>query len=264
MTSSFTPASALAWGAVGGAIIASGIGIRTSDSLSQAATDPITATWLAALSGAALGGAISYLLARQTSKEALRRDQEARSAEQRGQLMNALFRALYIHADLGGTVAGIKESLQKSEDIGLNTPNRWARVSPIIGRAVAQPINPSELSALVEDKEFDLVGRYCELLMKHDALLQTQALYEKEWLEVSAMMPSTVLPTGALSSGLTEAQRLLLTPRFTRLNGMAISLEQLSGEHYAAATKVIQDIGTVGQRRFGKSFPKYRAVPDAE
>nr|WP_314259243.1 hypothetical protein [uncultured Devosia sp.] len=229
-----------------------------------------TADWLtiglslvSVVIGALISALVSYHIQERANRHSEKREEQARKADQRGQLLNALFRAMYVHADVNSVVVGIAESHLRAKAAQLKSQNQWTRIAPIVGRGTAQPIIASELAPLVDAKEFDLIARYCELLMGHSALLQAQELYERDWLELSAMLPATRTSAGMLQTGLSADEERVFQPRFTRLNGLAVSLEESSATQLKLATAIVRDLGTAGQDLFGEGFPKYRVLPAA-
>lgn len=166
MNSSATPIATLAWGAVAATIMTAGIGIRQSESLSQAVTDPITATWLAAISGAALGGAISYFLARQTSKETLRRDAENRLSSEHASSLRAMVTAMQISNRLYTMTVELEDAVKKRSPTG-----PWASLRPNTGPGSDPPdFLATDFVPFINNQKSDIVHRALMLSERTHAL----------------------------------------------------------------------------------------------
>jgi hypothetical protein len=237
--------------AVYGMVAASG---QSNDSVISS-TD--AATLISGFGGAALGGGVAWLLARQTALEAAQRDQQQHKRDQRAKGVQLFLKFSMIVSDLAGTRVSIEQSLERANRLGLTSQPLWHRIVPIVGSIDHITIEPTDITPLIDAREYELVAQIIEVSMQHKMISQSLQKYAELHAAAEVILgPAQEYGEGGLYTGLTQES-------VDRLRPVAIKLESLIKEirmrleiWIPQANSSMAAIGPAMQKHLGDmSFP---------
>lgn len=175
------------------------------------------ATLLAGFGGAVLGSGmsalVSFILAKQTSAETLRRDAEVRRAEQKSYVLRLMVKASLVLSDVVAIQQTIEQSLSDANERNLTGLPLWRRVLPIIGSYQTFDIDPPELSPLIAAKDSALVQASVTLFMQHRNVVEAVKVYGEKRDKVKEIVTTHFSEAnGVVTSGMTQEQKSALLP----------------------------------------------------
>jgi hypothetical protein len=241
--------ASLALGGAGGAVLASGIGMRWNSELANAVTNPVTATWLAALSGAALGGLISYALARQSSRETLRRDADARTAEEHVSSLRAMVTAMQISNRLFTMNLDLESAAKAPGPTG-----PWASLKPNAGPGSKPPeFQPVDFVPFINNKKSDIVHRGLLLQERLNALEAGFDAYRemRQDFENFAAPFTKIDSSGAMATFFPPAEAAAAQIKISVMNGLVEQMVSYSREYLADAKSLCDDMSASHLAYFG-------------
>lgn len=239
-------------GLLGGLVLGAGLAARWPKEIATAISDPNTTAWLSALGGAALGGGISYVLARSASRETLRRDEATRrQIEHAGSLRTSV-----IAMQMTNRIFTINRSLEEASVLA----NKEARELWVILKASTGAGSSVEAFYAVDFVPFiksgnsDLVHR-CNLLgEKLNALEAAMKIYgdkRQEWQAFAE--PYTTVDSNGTSTTKLEGQAAAVAKlKAYEMNNLAGQMLELSRDYLAFANAVCGDLDAAHQGYFGK------------
>lgn len=154
------------------------------------------ATLIAGFGGAALGGGISWLMARQTSREAKERDQASRNDQQRARGLHLLLKYSMIVTDLHAMLNAVQTSLENANKAGIGHLPLWNRVGVVVG-SMEFSLDPTDLVPLMDAREYELIATITETFMQHQTLVQSTKMYAELRSEVERLIGSAKQGAGA-------------------------------------------------------------------
>lgn len=169
-----------------------------------------------------------------------------------------------ILSDVAGTITSINSSLEGANARGLTSHPLWQRVVPIVGTYSAEPLDLDMLSPFLAAREYELVGQYVEMSMKHQVLGESVKTYYTLRTQMDDSMPRTaVAKSGALYSNLTSEELSKMLPLSTRLEALITSVRSQASELHTLAKIVNTAIGPAARKYFkDKSFPHLEVFED--
>jgi hypothetical protein len=178
-----------------GGVIATIFGIAGSkEHLYSSFSSSDVATLVAAFFGAGVGGGISWLMARNTSRETLERDENARKQEKRASGLNLLIKHSMLVTEMYAMKNGIETSLAKAQAAGLGHLPLWRRVGGVVGSADFK-LDPGELLPVLDARKYELMGTIIESFMQHQTLVKSARMYLELRAEAERVMSVNVDPT---------------------------------------------------------------------
>ncbi|RWY91846.1 hypothetical protein EHI44_02075 [Rhizobium leguminosarum] len=179
------------------------------------------ATLISGFGGAALGGGVSWFLGRQAAHEAASRDQQQHKRDQRAQGIQLFLKFSMIASDLAGTKVSINQSLERANALGLTSQALWQRIVPIVGSLDHVTIEPTDMTPLIDAREYDLVAQIIEVAMQHKMISQSLEKYTELHAAAEAILgPAQEYGEGGLYTGLTQDGIDRLRPVATKLEAL--------------------------------------------
>ncbi|TPM34457.1 hypothetical protein [Mesorhizobium sp. B2-3-5] len=221
------------------------------------------ATLLAGFGGAVLGSVISafvaFLLAKQTSRETLERDEHARVAEQQSYALRLMVKSSLILSDVVALKKLIDESLSNANDRGLTGLPLWKRVLPIVGSYQLYDVDAAELSPLIAAKDSDLMQTAVTLFMQHRNLVEVVRLYSEKRDGVKDIIKNHLaVEEGVITSGLTKEEHSRMVPLEIELESLIKSIRVMVSDLTEMGEKVTFGIGPAMRKFFGTDdFPVF-------
>ncbi|WP_223475882.1 hypothetical protein [Oricola indica] len=221
----------------------------------------LTSGFGGALLGALVGGFISWLLAKQSSAETLKRDREARDEEQKSYALRLMVKASLVLSDVVAIKNAINQSLSDANERGLSHLPFWRRVIPIVPSSKSYEVDASELVPLIAAKEADLVTAATEVFMQHATLIAAIDTYFEKRGEIKKLIKRhSGVRDGVVMSELTESEIAALAPYELELESIIKEVRSALGPLQANAEKVTFGIGPAIQKHYGdKGFPIFIA-----
>jgi len=206
--------------------------------------------------GAIIGGAVSWMLARQASNETLRRDTELRKSQSRIDAFRALLKIQTITNRLHSIIKSFDEMFEAANTQGLVTKlEKWQIMMPISGvSSNGMTIDSNDVQMFV-DNELDISNRSILLSEKYNSLIESIQTYNKKRYEISDLMPAQV--QGNLgTTTLSQAEYLALQPRWAELRSLAEEIRKALAEDFKFSVELANDIGPAARRTLqDEKFP---------
>ncbi len=166
-----------------------------------------------AVFGACVAGAISWLIAKQTATQTLRRDEEARAREQKSHALSLMVKASLVLADVVATSKLIDQSLSNANEKGLTSQPLWQRIVPTVSHKQIYEIDAAELAPLIEAKAYEIVYAATEMFMQHATLVTALEKYAALRGEMKNIIPRHLEANDTvIVSALTESEIAALAP----------------------------------------------------
>lgn len=225
------------------------------------------ATLLAGFGGAVLGSGmsavVSFILAKQTSAETLRRDSEVRRAEQKSYVLRLMVKSSMVLSDVVAIQKTIDQSLSNANDRNLTGEPLWKRVLPMIGSHQTFDIDPAELSPLIAAKDNDLMQASVTLFMQHHNLIEAIKVYAEKRDKVKNIVTTHFEEDrGVITSGLTQAQASALLPLEVELESIITQIRSMLLDLNHIAEKVTYGLGPAMRKYLGDdSIPIFSKPP---
>lgn len=209
-----------------------------------------------ALLGSGISAYVSWLLLRETSKETLKRDKEARDREIQSHATSLMMKASLLLSDVVAVQRSIDESLSEANALGLTSKPLWQRVLPMVGAEKHITLEPLELGALIEAGANDLVYEATDLFQLHPVLVQGIILYNSKRSEVRAISDMNEdAGGGVLNTALTASQVGKLAPLSVELESLIKQIREMLPVVQKKAEAVTYGIGPAMRTRYQSSFP---------
>lgn len=228
------------------------------------------ATLLAGFGGAVLGSGlsavVSFIQAKRTSAETLRRDAESRRAEQKSYVLRLTVKASVVLSDVIAIRKTIDQSLSNANDRNLTSEPLWKRVLPMIGSHQTFDIDPAELSPLIAAKDNNLVQASVTLFMQHRNLVEAIKVYAEKRDKVKSIVTNHFEEDrGVIKSGLTQAQASALMPLEVELESIITHIRGMLGDLNRLAEQVAFGLGPAMRKYLGDdTIPIFSKDPAAE
>ncbi|MBZ9815272.1 hypothetical protein [Mesorhizobium sp. CA7] len=241
-----------------GAMVGAAIMLFLADkvvSVSESAT--LASGFGGAVLGSGISAFVSFVLARQTSREALERNESARLAEQEASALRLMVKASLVLSDITAIQKVIDQSLSEANDRGLTSEPFWKRVLPIVGSYQIYDVDAAELTPLIAAKNNELMHNAVTLFMQHRNLVESVKVYsEKRELVKSIVTRHKVEEGGVITSGVTEEELSRLTPLAVELESLIIGIREMLPDLTQIAEAVTFGTGPAMRKFFGNGqFP---------
>ncbi|OJT97734.1 MAG: hypothetical protein BGN83_19805 [Rhizobium sp. 63-7] len=198
--------------------------------------------FVSTLLGAVVGGMIT-LVANLWSSSRHKREADKTA------LTGVMIKVGTIRSDVIATREAIERCLARSNDHGLTHLQLWQRIEPIIGSRTSAHIDTAELTAIVEAREFVLMGNIMTLTMKANIFFEALDLYSRFKMEMEDLIPDTeAAETGVLFSraplkGPTAAKAM-------KLESLITAIRKQEPEIMALCETIIRDLPIAAQKHF--------------
>lgn len=207
------------------------------------------------LLGAIVGAAVAYVVAKQSARETLLRDQASQNEKKKSAIFVMSVELVGIIDILADLRSFLSDQLSKRSRKGWEQAEPWQLVMPRVGHTASDVPRPDQhaLALLFEDGELELMQQLILLsrrcLASHTAFLAYCERREK----LSERMPPPVAFEGNVGrTELTREQALSLM-RFTLpLNDLIVSLQGQLEEDWALAMDVADKFTLVARRHLGR------------
>lgn len=255
-------------GAVGGIVVLS-FGLAAVDAApSYAVSTTDSATLIAGFGGAVIGSAISalmsWLLLRQTSKETLRRDSEARDRESEAAALRLMVKSSLILSDVAAIRKTIDSSLLEANDRQITDQPVWTRVLPIVGAEKKLTLEADDMAPLFELKEHELIYSATDLFQLQPVLISAINLFNRKREEARSISDAhSVGGDGIVNTEYTQAQYRRLLPIHIELEALIKEIRDLIPIVETKAETVTFGIGPAMRKRTGSKFPIFSRKTDA-
>lgn len=226
------------------------VNIRWGSSIGEALSSSAGSTLLAGFGGAVVGGVVSYLLARQSSRETLRRDQDARLDLEHAAALRAMVTAMNL-ANRVYTLNGVlSEATGKA---GADGP--WTTLKPVPKQRHAAPrFEATDFVPFIKSGAADLVHRCSLLADRVDSLESSFEAYSTTRLEVEEMAAkSTTFDAAGMGNTVFSGEEAAIV-RFKgrNMNLIIAEMADFAARDQADAIKIVDDMNAAFQRYFGK------------
>lgn len=227
------------------------------------------ATLLAGFGGAVLGSGmsavVSFILAKQTSAETLRRDNEARRAEQKSYVLRLMVKASIVLSDVIAIQKTIDQSLSNANDRKLTGEPLWKRVLPMVGSHQTFDIDPAELSPIIAAKDNELMQASVTLFMQHRNLLEAIKAYAQKRDKVKDVVTNHFEENqGVITSALTQAQMSALLPLEVELESIITQIRAMLVDLKPTGERVTYSLGPAMRKYLGDNTIPIFSDPAAE
>jgi hypothetical protein len=242
-------------GAIGGVVVFSfvliGFEIPYRDAVALSPTD--ASTLIAGFGGAVLGGFISWLLARQSSREAAKKDAEARVSAEKATVLRTLLKMIQISNYLYTLNIFFDKSINRSGAIKL-----WMRVIPQSQNEDTLPkFEASDFVPFVEMEESEIVNR-CMLLSERANSLSAGFKQYVElrlaWQEWSARYTERQ-PDGSMVSKFVGRQTNVAQAKAIVMESLVQDIWKHLQVDVKDANALCKDISDIAVRRFKDAGP---------
>lgn len=215
--------------------------------------------------GAVIGGAISLLLAKQSSKETVKRDAAAKRERQRAEAFRSLLNAQHIYSDLVGIQSLIHESLNQANEAGMVSMPNWTKVVAPVGVFERIPIDTNDLVIFMEAKEPDVINDLREISMQHATVCTAMKLYADLRTQLKDHMVVEETKGNVHSSMLTADELKRLSPRFLEMESLLTSVTSRLPGYISKAKSVVTHIPHVTRKFLNDpNFPTVRFPTEEE
>jgi gas vesicle protein len=212
-----------------------------------------------ALLGAGIGACVSFLTARQASKETTRRDVEARKAEQAASALRLVVNVQMMHADLTSTLRAINECIADSAREGLTAENSrlWQRVPPIAVLPHDIALSAVEIAPYIAAKAPEVANGYMQLVASHKSDFHALALFNQLRTAIMDDLHSVQQVSGnVFGSVLTVEDLGGLKPKWIPIENLITAIVPDLEEHIELASKVVSLAGPAMRKHLGDdTFP---------
>ncbi|MBO6857653.1 hypothetical protein [Roseibium sp.] len=217
-----------------------------------------------AVLGALIAGLISWVLARQSAKLTLERDEAAREKEQMGHALSLMIKSSLILSDVVGLGNKIEEALRQTKEIGMPETPLWRRIPPTISHKQIYPVEAIELAPLLEAKEHDLVQTAIEVFLQHATLGTAAEKYNALRSEMKDRIPKHKGTDGNMvHSTLHESEVAALAPHELELETLITEILKSVQALKVSAEKVTFGVGPAIRAHYKtKDFPQLVSVDD--
>lgn len=199
-----------------------------------------------AIVGGAISAVISFVLAKQASKEALSRDQEARSAADKATAISALIKTKNIINVLYGALKSMNDNIEQANAAGHGDLQLWQKVQPVVGIREPERFTTSEI-ALLTEIDSDVANALALLEAQSDSSLDALKVYFNRRLAVTEGMPATV-EGAVMVTQVSQKELTRLEPRWAELQSLIKDVVTQMREDLTAAIPVAEQLGPTCKR----------------
>jgi len=224
------------------------------------------ATLLSGFGGAALGGAVAWFLAKQATKETLRRDMDSRTSEEKSVALTVMLKTQQIANGYYTQKRYFDDCMRKANDLKVLHRPFWEVMRPMVGNSIAPPtFNPNDFVPLINAKKADLVDRCNLLALRYDVVESSLKFYTEKRQAMQEMLAQY---SGA--PDITGKVHTIIPPELQpKYNVMAAELEDLIRqvrsyvkEDFAEAKSICGELGRAFQEYFSDPTFFSLEIPD--
>lgn len=235
-------------GFAGGAILGSGVTKRWGTDIGELMSSSNFATWMAGLGGAAVGGLISYFIARQTAKESEARDEKVRRLTERAQALNCMVTTMQLANRLYTMRGLLKGAVATPEGI-----DPWQQLQANTGhRNTAPSYDPTDFVPFINAKLADAVHRALLLAERVSSLEAAHSHYNEKRTELELfLLPFSQLDGAAMQAAVPQEFQVEAFYRTNTLNTLIRSMADFVERDYNDAKTLLTDMNKAFQQYFG-------------
>ncbi|MER8465981.1 hypothetical protein [Mesorhizobium sp. M1396] len=215
-----------------------------------------------ALLGAIVGGAVSWLLARQAANESRRRDGEQRLAAEKAAAVRTLLKVQQITNGTFTVAQVVREGVTDAQAKGLEL---WQVMKPHVGSKADVQIHAEDLAPFLDHLGSPFVDSITLAALRYEVLETTLSDYSARRARLGELLaPFTVLDmeTGAGTTDVPEDQIAAVKTRVFELKDILRQLQDFAEHDLNANLALCGQITSYGAAKYG-NFPKLQA-PSAE
>lgn len=213
------------------------------------------ATLIAGIFGAAVGGAISLILARQASAETLARDAAARLDDHKSKALAVLLKAQQVTNGFYTNRQYIREALAKANrdsNLGLEM---WLKVQQRTGGFLSPvEFNAAEFIPLMLAGKASLINECTLMALRFDVIEQSIDIYNKRREELQQLMLKYSKLDRSNGAVITEIPREELSPfeiKAVEIEGLIQDIYRIAKEDYIRSKKLCADLSSAFLAYFG-------------
>lgn len=215
------------------------------------------ATLFAGILGAAIGGAISWILARQASTETLARDTAARVDDHKAKALGVLLKVQQITNGIYTNRGYFWVSLDRANKEGRLWDDMWHKVQRQVGNSLPPPtFDASEFVPLMLAGKAALINECTLLALRYDVAEQGIATYnrEREAFE-QAMLPYSKVQnnSGLIETNVPEEKLSEFAIKRHIMNGLIDNIYRSTKEDYIRSKELCVELSAAFLAYFGDS-----------
>lgn len=217
--------------------------------------DLVPAT-VGALVGAAAAAIPAFFLARNASRETLRRDQESRLERQKNATLRGLATLVRIVNGIENIHRHIEELIKESENANPTGMELWQRILPIVGIEKDEwYFETEDVAIFVSAKKFDFFNDILLLSHRYTSLKIALQYYGDSRSRLTDELPSQM--EGQIGHAyLSPAEMDRFRPRAVQLETLAVQIRTTARDDWDFAKKVASQFGPIAREYFkDSSFP---------
>ncbi|MBZ9974575.1 hypothetical protein [Mesorhizobium sp. BR-1-1-10] len=215
-----------------------------------------------AVLGAVVGGAISWLLARQAAHESRRRDGEQRNAAEKAAAVRTTLKVQQITNGTFTVAQVIRKGVTDAQAQGLEL---WQVLRPHVGSKADVKINAEDLAPFLDPSGNPFVDSITLAALRYEVLETTLIDYSARRAKLGDLLaPYTVLDmeTGAGTTEVPQDQQALVKTRVFELKDLLQQLRDFAEDDLKANLALCDHVTSYGAAKYG-FFPKLQ-LPSAE
>ncbi|MER9840128.1 hypothetical protein NKJ59_02560 [Mesorhizobium australicum] len=213
-----------------------------------------------ALLGAIIGGAISWLLARQAANESRRRDLDQRLAAEKAAAVRTTLKVQQITNGTFTIAQALRAAVTEAQAKGFEL---WQAMKPHVGRTADVQIYAEDLAPFLEARGNAFVDAITLSALRYGVLETTLTGYSARRARLGELMaPFTVIDmeTGAGITAVPDDQIAVFHTRVFELKDILQQLQDFAEHDLQANLALCGQITSYGAAKYG-NFPKLEAPP---
>lgn len=232
-----------------GTIIGSGTAKRWGEDIGGILSSPNFSTLLAGLGGAALGGLISYVTARQTAKQTAAREKEASIIAERANAFSCMVTTMQIANGLFTMNKYLNEAA--NPPAGLQS---W-QILQAHASTSAEGVryHPADFAPFINAGHADIVHRALLLSERYRSSEAAFSKYSDNRIKLEEfLLPHSSVTGGAMSSEIPAHLHATAHYLMDSLNKLIAQMDEFCRRDFEDAKVLLNDMNTAFSKRFGK------------
>lgn len=219
------------------------------------ATD--NATLLSGFGGAALGGVVSWLLAKQATRETLRRDENSRISQEKSVALGVTLKAQQIANGYYTHKKYFDECMRRANANKMLNRPLWEIIKPLIGNSLPRPtFEPTDFVPLVNARQAPLIDRCNLLALRYDVAESSLEVYTQKRQAMQEMLAQHSGPpdrSGRVETVIPSSLRPKFRVMASELEDLIVQIKAFLKEDFIEGKSVCDELG--------KAFREYFSDP---
>lgn len=215
------------------------------------------ATLIAGIFGAAIGGAISLILARQASAETLARDTAARLDDHKSKALAVLLKAQQVTNGFYTNTQYIRNALAKANRDGNLALDMWLKVQQRTGSFLSPvEFNAAEFIPLMLAGKASLINECTLMALRFDVIEQSIEVYNNRREELQQLMlkySKLDHSNGLVVTEVPPEERSPFEIKAKEIEGLIQDIYRTAKEDYIRSNKLCADLSSAFLAYFGDS-----------